>query len=329
MVSLALKGRPMTSSSLRKTVLLVGLSSVFAVSGTVRGQEVRTLDHMAPPGVNFDKAEFRLWYPKEAKRLQAIALLVPGSNGDGRTAVDDPVWQAFATRHDLALLGCRFVDKPHDKSFIEEYVNVTLGSGQTLLDALVAFARDSGHPELSSAPLLLWGTSAGGQFNYEFVAWKPERVIAFIVNKGGIYYSGLLSETARNVPGLFFVGENDLEFRTSAIVGLFAMNRRGGALWAFAEEPGATHGPWERTRELALIFFEEVLALRLAASSSGNQPSVLRSIPDRSGFLGDFKTKTFSRQGDAGPPNYPTAWLVTERMARAWQQFVTDKPLGP
>jgi len=22
----------------------------------------------------------------------------------------------------------------------------------------------------------MWGMSAGGQFNYEFVAWKPERV---------------------------------------------------------------------------------------------------------------------------------------------------------
>jgi pimeloyl-ACP methyl ester carboxylesterase len=31
--------------------------------------------------------------------------------------------------------------------------------------------------------------SAGGQFNYEFAAWKPDRVAAFVVNKGGIYYT--------------------------------------------------------------------------------------------------------------------------------------------
>ncbi len=49
-------------------------------------------------------------------------------------------------------------------------------------------------PEIAQAPLLLWGMSAGGEFNYEFVAWKPERVAAFVVNKGGIYYSALLSK---------------------------------------------------------------------------------------------------------------------------------------
>jgi hypothetical protein len=46
--------------------------------------------------------------------------------------------------------------------------------------------------------------SAGGQFNYEFVAWRPERVLAFVVNKGGIYYSALLPQAARNVPGILF-----------------------------------------------------------------------------------------------------------------------------
>ncbi len=30
------------------------------------------------------------------------------------------------------------------------------------------------------------GFSAGGQYNYEFASWKPEKVISFVVNKGGI-----------------------------------------------------------------------------------------------------------------------------------------------
>jgi len=34
------------------------------------------------------------------------------------------------------------------------------------------------------------------------------------------------------VPGILFVGGKDLEFRTNTIVGLFAVNRRGAALWA-------------------------------------------------------------------------------------------------
>ena len=123
---------------------------------------------------------------------------------------DDAFWQEFATKQKAALVGCRFTDKPHDQSFIEDYVNVSQGSGQALLDVLATFAARTKHPEIASAPLLMWGMSAGGQFNYEFVAWKPERVAAFIVNKGGIYYSALVSKAARAVPGMLFVGGADL-----------------------------------------------------------------------------------------------------------------------
>jgi pimeloyl-ACP methyl ester carboxylesterase len=155
--------------------------------------------------------------------------MTPGSNGDGRPDVEIAGWQEFAARNKVALVGCRFTDKPHDQGFIEEYVNVSRGSGKALETALSAFAERSKHPELATAPLLLWGMSAGGQFNYEFVAWKPERVAAFVVNKGGIYYSALLSRDARKVPGILFVGGKDMDSRIATITGLFAVNRRGGA----------------------------------------------------------------------------------------------------
>ena len=181
-----------------------------------------TIDLTIPPGANFDKAEFRLWYPPSTQTVQAALVLVPGSNGDGRPMADDPFWQEFAARHRLALVACRFTDKPHDQAFIEHYVNVSQGSGQALLDALSGFAERTRHAELATAPLLFWGMSAGGEFNYEFVAWKPERVVAFVVNKGGIYYSALLSRAAREVPGILFVGDEDLESRVNMIAGLFA-----------------------------------------------------------------------------------------------------------
>jgi poly(3-hydroxybutyrate) depolymerase len=278
-----------------------------------------TLDEAAPPGANYAKAEFRLWYPDAAATVRAIVVLVPGSNGDGRAGVDDPVWQAFATTHKLALVGCRFTDKPHDQNFIEDYVNVSQGSGQALLDTLAVFGRRSQHPELAAAPLLMWGMSAGGQFNYEFVAWKPERVAAFVVNKGGIYYTALTPRAARGVPGMLFTGEKDLESRIQTITGLFAVNRRGGALWAIAEEPGTAHIVG-RSRDLAVIFFEDVLDLRL-----GDAPA-LKPLAESAGFLGDPKSKMSRPIADGPAPNYPTSWLPTERVARAWQALLTGKP---
>ena len=244
----------------------------------------------------------------------------PGSNGDGRGQVDDPVWQAFAVQHKLALVGVRLTDKPHDQGFIEEYVNVSQGSGQAFLDAMSAFATRSRHPELATAPFLLWGMSAGGEFNYEFVCWKPERVVAFVVNKGNIYYTALAPKAARSVPGILFTGGKDLEFRTNTITGLFARQPARGALWALAEEPSAAHVVG-RSRDVALVLFEDAMALRL-----GGDGSTLKPLAEKSGFLGDIKAKTFHALGEDKVPNYPTSWLPTARVAERWQWLVAEKP---
>jgi hypothetical protein len=162
--------------------------------------------------------------------------------------------------------------------------------------------------------------SAGGQFNYEFAAWKPERVIAFVVNKGGIYYTALTPRATREVPAMLFIGGKDLESRISTISGLFALNRRGGALWALAEEPAAAHVVG-RSRDMSIIFFDDVLPLRLAAG-----PSPLKPLNEKSGFIGDSKAKTIQPVGESPAPNYPTAWLPSDRVAKAWQALVSERP---
>src|SRR5690349_25097348 len=269
----------------------------------------QTLDDSIAPGNNFDEAQFRLWYPRDAGTLRAVLVLVPGSNGDGRAMADDSTWQSFATRNKLAIVACRFTDKPHDQGFIEHYVNVSQGSGQALLDALSHLAARVQHPEIASAPLLFWGMSAGGEFNYEFAAWKPERVIAFVVNKGGIYYTALAPAAARRVPGIFFTGEKDLEFRVSIIDGLFAIIRRAGALWGHIKEPGVAHEV-AHSREFAAVLFEEVLAARVTADGH------LHPIDDQSGLFADSKTGAVRPVRGAPAPAYPVSWLPSERVAQ-------------
>jgi hypothetical protein len=103
---------------------------------------------------------------------------------------------------------------------------------------------------------------------------------------------------------------------------LFAVNRRGGALWALADEPSAAHVVG-RSRDVALIFFEDALSLRLPEGAIS-----LQRVAESSGFLGDLKARTFQQQ-TAAAPNYPTAWLPTNRVARAWQALVTEQPIEP
>jgi poly(3-hydroxybutyrate) depolymerase len=319
----------MTSRCFRRTFYFLALiTTLFTPSlAQSQGPEGNTLESTRPPGNNYDKAAFKLWYPQTAAPIRAVVVLMPGSNGDARPQVDDPVWRDFATRHQLALLGCQITDKPHDQNFIEVYANAAEGSGQALLDGLSDLATKSSHPELATAPLLLWGMSAGGEYNYEFVAWKPDRVAAFVVNKGGIYYTALASQATRSVPGVLFIGGKDLDSRKNIITGIFSLNRRGGALWALAEEPGAAHIVG-RSRDLAVMFFEDILPLRLAGPKPGGSVT-LKPLADKDGFVGDLKMKSFQPAASAGTATESTVWLPTERVARAWQAMVTEKPFDP
>jgi len=298
------------------------LSSCTMLACMAMPLPAQTFDVSVPPGDNFDTAEFRLWHQENVQVLRGILVLVPGSNGDGRAGVEDSTWRELAKKHDLALLGVHMTDKRHAQMFIEHYVDVEEGSGAALLEAVDTFADTSGHPELSYAPLLLWGMSAGGQFNYEFALWKPERVLAFIVNKGGIYYSAQASEAAQRVPGFFFIGETDLEFRNDIIAGIFAINRRAGALWALAVEPGVSHTV-AGSKDMAAMFFDELIPLRLPhdPAGEGNAPE-LRPLDPDAGYIADPKTLAIQPAPDAQATTYPTSWLPTEALARAWREMV-------
>src|SRR6185312_9360479 len=99
----------------RTAFILAAMLAAIALAASAQGA---TFDVSAPPGANYAVASFRLWVPESATPLAAALVLVPGSNGDGRAAVDDRVWQAFASKQHVALVGCFFKDKPHPDNFI-------------------------------------------------------------------------------------------------------------------------------------------------------------------------------------------------------------------
>jgi dienelactone hydrolase len=239
---------------------IIGAVCLLVFSAAI-AEENQVAELGIPAGTNYAVAEFLFWHPQEVKMLRGVAVLVPGSNDDGRALAQELFWQDFARRHQLALVGCCFKDRPHENMNIEEYARAADGSGPALIEALGRFAKATGHAEVATAPLLLWGHSAGGEFNYEFACWKPERVMAFVVNKGGYYFTHLAPTRTRQVPGIFFIGGKDEEFRIHSIRGIFAINQRAGAVWKLENRPDEGHEVG-KTRELAVQFFEEVLAAR-------------------------------------------------------------------
>lgn len=269
-------------------------------------------------GTNFAKAAFCLWCENDSEAIKGIIVLVPGSNGDGRDMIYDMDWQSLAKRYDFALLGCCFQDKRHRNMAIEEYADVKKGSGQAIVDVIENLAQESKHPELKYAPMALWGMSAGGEFNYEFACWKPERVLAFVVNKGGIYYSSLAPETTWEVPAVFFTGSEDSPYRNNIVKGIFSINRRFGAKWIFIEEPGVAH-EFGGSKEFALYFFDQVIPLRINDVVPDSSYKLKRL--DSRGFIGDASEKQILPD-TVKIQSVITSWFPNKEIAKKWLEIL-------
>ena len=74
----------------------------------------------------------------------------------------------------------------------------------------------------------------------------------------------------------------------------------------------------------------DIVPLRLSERTSNEgEPVALRPIAGSSGFIGDPKTRTVRKVGEGDPPSYPTAWLPTMRVAKAWEALLTERPFEP
>ncbi len=254
--------------------------------------------------------QFRIWLPAGLTKVRGMIALVPGSNGDGRGQVNDAGWQALATELGFGLIGC-FLKSSEGAS----YCYAQNGSGEALLDALDEFAKTEGYPEVAEVPLLLWGHSAGGQFNYNFACWKPERTLAFVVNKGGYYYDTPAKPQVRKIPGMLFLGTKDTPERVANITALFEEYRSRGALWALCRELGEGHGVGE-SQKVAQEFFRAVVAGMLPENSLAD----VQEFKEEEGWLGDLDTLEIAEANKFTGASRKAAWLPSESVAKAWKQ---------
>ncbi len=78
---------------------------------------------------------------------------------------------------------------------------------------------------------------------------------------------------------------------------------------------------------MAAIFFDAVLPLRLGTPASAASSASLTALDERSGILGDVVQKSFRLASDSPTSTDLTAWLPTERVARAWQALLRREPV--
>jgi len=274
-----------------------------------------TFDWQDKPEANHEMA-FRLYVPDSISKVRSVIALVPGLNGDGRGMVTEPAWQALAERTQSALIGCSMRG---DTGGV--YYEAEKWSGKVFLEALDKFAAESKHPEIEDAPLAFWGHSAGGQFNFNFANWKPERTAAFVANKGA-YYGDTIRPATRKVPALWILGEKDTEIRVKNITAKYEDGRKSGALWALVPEPNEGHGGG-RSRDIGIVFIEEVLSSRI--DSQGK----LQPANPAEGWLGDLKTKSVEKVAGGDADVKDRSWLPGEATAKLWVDVVSGTPASP
>ncbi len=275
-----------------------------------------TLDYEVPAQATFTTAAFRFWCPAYKDSVRGVIVLVPGLDGDGRGMLDAVGWQNLARKYRLALVACYMMGG--------NYYNAPRGTGDALLEAIRNFAEKSGHTDMARAPLLLYGESAGGQFDYDFVLWKPERVMAFVVNKGGYYNQDEPDSRTCATPGLFFLGKTDSDLRINAITAIWTTGRHLGALWALAPQPNSGH-EFSRTPPVAQAFFDAVLKARLPDDTlASDGPPPMKAIEEKQGWLGDLTTHEIRDASTDSEPDHKAAWLPDQNSAMVWKAFVSQ-----
>ncbi|NJL21111.1 MAG: hypothetical protein HC895_10275 [Leptolyngbyaceae cyanobacterium SM1_3_5] len=308
--------------------------SVFAKVGNDSFRQENYYEISVPLTASADEeqvADYRLWIPQQVKSLRGLIVKQHGcgdpAKATGLDHANDLQWQAFASKHQFALLGTKL---PTIYPLCTDEAGVDGVAERMFLNALTALAQKSNHPELDKVPWILWGHSGGADWSMQMLHHHPNRVIAVVnVRCGGILFSSGQSEILnlapqsvaeiRGVPVLWASGQSDpnVEECVNLPQRIFSKFRQAGASWAIALEANAAHEAGD-TRLLAIPYLDAVLASRVS-----DRPTNLQAIRESQGWLGNLVTQEIAPVAQYKGNPLEAAWLPNEETARKWQQYNT------
>lgn len=248
-----------------------------------------------------------LFLPHRVSRVRAVIVVVRWGNGS--LFYPDQEVRRLAETTDSVLL---LTDFATIRTPIDQIPRGPDGA-DGLLMLLRRLAQESGHQELTDAPLLFWGHSAGG--GGVFAEALPQRTIAFVAYRtpGG----GANLKVLGQIPALFLVGGKDTTVLRAPIENRWTSGRSLGAPWTFSLDPDADHGSEESLRKAnALVIPWIASVLRQRLSPAGGP---LRVVTDGSAWLGNNMTGEAAPHGAFPGSKLDASWLPDEPSARGWR----------
>jgi dienelactone hydrolase len=298
---------------------------LFLLLASLLAQVIATPVSQAAPARQCEIGAFALYLPPEAATVRGVLLALGGPDtrgfpADSAFGAPDPGLEAslhlfgqemrtLAGELGLALMGTSLRGQdglPNDPQ-----------SDKRVLAALDEAAEQCGHPELATAPLVLYGISGGAPQAAGFTARNPGRTAALLL-KVPAPPERLTRADALAVPTLMILAERDEIVDNKMLVAVFEANRRAGALWALAVEPRVPHHSLTRAhRALTVGWLRAAAELRLG--SSADEP--LRAVADSSGWLG-HPGAGIANWGDYSRDRGLASWFPSQAAAEAWWTFV-------
>ncbi|MEO6331703.1 MAG: carboxypeptidase-like regulatory domain-containing protein [Gemmatimonadaceae bacterium] len=269
--------------------------------------------------------DFTVYVPATVSKVRGVLLALGGPNTRGFASAKPfgaPVpaveaslqdlgqkFRALAASQGLAVLGTSRAAMANSGD-----------SDQILLNALQDASAKSGRPELASAPLLLYGLSGGGPEASGFAARNPARVAGLFL-KVPARMETLTSGNILGVPTFVVLAELETFVDNAMLAAAFRANRRVGALWALALEPGVPHHSLTPAqREITTLWMSTILALRLGTTSS----APLRDVAPSSGWLGDIASGEVAQWSEFPDPSFGS-WFPSKEIAEQWKTFAKHR----
>lgn len=275
---------------------------------TLKGAECPFADH----------ADYGIFVPRSDKPLRGALVLQHGCGMErsGITRPYDLQYRAFAEKWNLAIVEAALHGDCH------QWHDPSSGSAEALFDVLALAADKAERPELTNAPLLLWGHSSGGHWTLGMLRDYPERIIAVVCYSAAWDPQWDYDAEAAKVPVLLrHAGTNDgdaaIRCQETAEHTCAKLRSMGGAA-CVACNADQNHN-FSHIRYMAIPFYEAVLSQRLPAKPS----SRLRDLDRRKTWLGDPVTMELFKETGCPGDREKMYRFPDERTARNWKEFVS------
>ncbi len=307
------------------SILVLALAARLSASATeaVLDGTLLTLNSSPSAGDRFQQAVFSCWLPDTTQKLRGAIIHQHGCTSatpEKQPPVTlDSHWRALARKHDCALISPMY----RVNGTCDDWNDPASGSERALLAALAHFALQSGHPELTNAPWLLWGHSGGSSWGAQMIVRHPQRVLAASFRGGAgkqfgaAEFRAKFAAAALDLPLLLVWGRREAVPASRHFVSWEPMNAmfaelraRGGKVGRLID-PESEHG-CGNSRLVVIPFFDAVLG-QTGAKAVLVECSSLEQRED----------------SPANRANPALAWLPSDGVARLWREYSQQGTVRP